>query len=144
MPLSAFPSLDQHLCFALYAASLQMTQRYKPILEALNLTYPQYLVLLVLWEKEGLGIKDLAERLQQDPGSITPLVKRLERSGYLIRRRHQDDERSLAITLTEAGSALRAKAAEIQQSIQQMCDLSSSEMARLVGELARLRQKLST
>ncbi len=123
---------------------MQPTQRYKPILETLNLTYPQYLVLLVLWEKEGLGIKDLAERLQQDPGSITPLVKRLERSGYQIRRRHQDDERSLAITLTEAGSALRAKAAEIQQSIQQMCDLSSSEMARLVGELTRLRQKLST
>ncbi|PHV09920.1 MarR family winged helix-turn-helix transcriptional regulator [Chitinimonas sp. BJB300] len=141
MPQSKFPTIDQHLCFALYATSLQMTQRYKPMLDALNLTYPQYLILLVLWEKEGLGIKDLAERLQQDPGSITPLVKRLESNGYLSRRRDENDERSLIIMLTEAGNALRAKASEINSAIQQMCDLSDPAMTKLIGELAKLRKK---
>ncbi|QNM97998.1 MarR family winged helix-turn-helix transcriptional regulator [Chitinimonas koreensis] len=137
------PALDRHLCFALYATSLQMTQRYKPLLDPLNLTYPQYLVLLALWEKDGIGLKDLAAQLQQDPGSVTPLVKRLEAAGYLQRRRDAADERNLVITLTESGRALRQQAGEMHCAIQQHCGLNEAELDRLVDELGLLRRRLA-
>src|ERR1700752_2533953 len=85
-----FPTLDQKLCFAIYASSLAMLQSYKPLLAAIGLTYPQYLVMLVLWEEDGITIKRLAERLGLDPGSVTPLVKRLEEASFVVRNRATD------------------------------------------------------
>lgn len=137
------PKLDQHLCFALYSTSLKLTQLYKPMLERLNLTYPQYLVMVVLWEKEGLGIKDLAEKLQQDSGSITPVVQRLESEGYLNRTRDPDDQRSLILSLTEAGKALKAEAYQVNQSIKDACASCDTEIASLLHSLVDLRTKLS-
>jgi len=137
------PTLDQHLCFKLYSTSLKMTQLYKPILSALNLTYPQYLVMVVLWEQEGLGIKALAERLQQDSGSITPLVKRLEAEGYLVRDRDPDDERNRVLTLTDKGRKLRAEGVKVSEKIAQACAITSAEVDRLAAGLDKLRQNLS-
>ncbi|MBU1304373.1 MAG: MarR family transcriptional regulator [Alphaproteobacteria bacterium] len=102
--------LDSMLCFAVYAAGHAFTRFYKPRLEALGLTYPQYLVFLVLWETDGLTVKALGDRLFLDSGTITPLVKRLESRGLLERRRGQDDERQVHIVLTDAGRALREQA----------------------------------
>lgn len=136
------PRLNQHLCFSLYSTSLKMTQLYKPVLTALNLTYPQYLVMVVLWEQEGLGIKDVAERLQQDSGSITPLVKRLEAEGYLLRSRDPRDERNRVLTLTEAGRALRAQGLEVSRHIARECDLSHDEYLTLMAGLGKLNRRL--
>lgn len=137
------PRLDQHLCFKLYSTSLKMTQLYKPMLTALNLTYPQYLVMVVLWEQEGLGIKDIAQRLQQDSGSITPLVKRLEAEGYLLRSRDPQDERNRVLTLTQAGRDLRAEGVRISEAIAHACQISHADLLQMAGSLDRLNQTLS-
>jgi len=137
------PTLAQHLCFKLYSTSLKMTQLYKPMLAELNLTYPQYLVMVVLWEEEGLGIKDVAERLQQDSGSITPLVKRLESEGYLLRLRDPDDERNRVLTLTPAGKTLRAAGLRISQNIAAACALTHGEVMGMMAGLDQLNDKLS-
>jgi DNA-binding MarR family transcriptional regulator len=107
---STVPKIDQMLCFAVYSAGHAFTRFYKPRLDALDLTYPQYLVLLVLWEKDDITVKGLGDRLFLDSGTITPLVKRLEARGLVVRRRDEDDERQVRITLTEAGRALEDKA----------------------------------
>jgi len=142
MPTPPPSSLDQKLCFQLYATSLKMTQLYKPMLSALNLTYPQYLVMLVLWEQEGLGIKDLAERLQQDSGSITPLVKRLEAEGYLLRNRDPRDERNRVLTLTDAGRALRAASEQINRTIAENCSVIAPEFDAMMDSLRKLNAQL--
>lgn len=108
--------LDAQLCFALYAASRAMTQAYQPLLLPLGLTYPQYLAMLVLWETDGISVKQLGARLQLDSGTLTPLLKRLEGSGLLQRCRSSDDERSVRLQLTPAGMALEALAADIPAS----------------------------
>jgi MarR family transcriptional regulator, organic hydroperoxide resistance regulator len=136
------PTLDQHLCFKLYSTSLKMTQLYKPILAPLNLTYPQYLVMVVLWEEEGLGIKGLAERLQQDPGSITPLVKRLEAEGYLLRDRDPNDERNRVLTLTDKGRKLRAEGLKVSEQIAKACAITAGDVERLAAGLDKLSGNL--
>ena len=141
-PPPAPPRLDQHLCFQLYSTSLKMTQMYKPMLSALNLTSPQYLVMVVLWQQEGLGIKDLAERLQQDSGSITPLVKRLEAEGYLIRSRDPRDERNRVLTLTAAGHELRAEGLKISAAIAAACGVNQEEFETMMAGLAKLGARL--
>ncbi|WP_308700822.1 MarR family winged helix-turn-helix transcriptional regulator [Pseudoduganella guangdongensis] len=138
------PTLDQHLCFKLYSTSLKMTQLYKPLLAPLNLTYPQYLVMVVLWEEEGLGIKGVAERLQQDPGSITPLVKRLEAEGYVTRGRSPEDERNLVLTLTDKGRALRAEGLKVSEQIAHACAISVADVEGLAAGLAKLNGNLQT
>jgi len=135
--------LDQHLCFKLYSTSLKMTQLYKPLLSSLNLTYPQYLVMVVLWEQEGLGIKDVAQRLQQDSGSITPLVKRLEAEGYLVRSRDPHDERNRVLTLTQAGRDLRADGERVNAAIAHACSLTHEDVAQMATQLDRLNKTLS-
>lgn len=137
------PRLDQHLCFMLYSTSLKMTQLYKPLLSALNLTYPQYLVMVVLWEQEGLGIKDVAERLQQDSGSITPLVKRLEAEGYLLRNRDPRDERNRVLTLTQKGKDLREAGLRVSHAIADTCALSHDDVGQLMSGLGKLNGNLS-
>lgn len=136
------PKLSQHMCFLLYSTSLKMTQTYKPLLAALNLTYPQYLVMVALWEQEGLGIKDLAERLHLDSGSVTPVVKRLEAEGYLVRSRDARDERNRVLTLTAAGQGLRAAALRVSQEFAAECAISAEEAHALMGILRKLHNNL--
>jgi DNA-binding MarR family transcriptional regulator len=106
-------ALDEQLCFALYAASRALTRAYAPLLEPLGITYPQYLVLLVLWEEDGVSVKRLGERLELDSGTLTPLLKRLEQQGIVEKRRSVEDERVVHVHLTQAGRALRKKARRI-------------------------------
>lgn len=140
-------ALDHQLCFALYAASLAMTKAYKPLLAPLDLTYPQYLVMLVLWEADGragLGItvSQLGERLTLDSGTLTPLLKRLEAQGRLQRLRDAADERRVRLRLTAEGRALKARAATIPQAIAcaTACDLN--QISKLAAQLKTLRRQL--
>lgn len=120
-----------------------MTQIYKPMLAKLNLTYPQYLVMIVLWEGDGLGLKDVAQRMGQDPGSITPLVKRLVAEGYLERNRDPDDERSVVLTLTKAGRNLHAAAQEVNEAFGRACALVHKDLESLMGNIRKLNEGLS-
>jgi len=134
--------LDQQLCFSVYATSLAMTQAYKPLLEEIGLTYPQYLAMLVLWEGDGLTVKALAERLEQESGSVTPVVKRLEAEGLVQRKRDPRDERNLALTLTPAGRGLRERGLKVNQSFAKACGLSTPALAELRASLNQLRRRL--
>ncbi|WP_462380258.1 MarR family winged helix-turn-helix transcriptional regulator [Pseudomonas sp. Marseille-QA0892] len=134
--------LDQQLCFALYSTSLAMTKLYKPLLAEIGLTYPQYLVMLTLWERDGILLKTLADRLHQDSGALTPVLKRLEAEGYLVRRRGASDERSLSLELTDAGRALQQKALHVNQAVGSACGLDDSEMSELRARLTALRKRL--
>lgn len=133
--------LDQQLCFALYATSLAVTKRYKPLLAPLGLTYPQYLVMLVLWESDGLSVSQLGERLALDSGTLTPLLKRLQVQGLLQRQRAADDERRVHVTLTEAGRALRTQAAQVPPQLLQASGCSAAEVTELAQRLHRLRRQ---
>lgn len=136
--------LDEQLCFALYAASRAMTARYRPLLEALGLTYPQYLAMLVLWEHDGLSVGDLGERLHLDSGTLTPLLKRLETAGLVNRSRRPSDERSVEVRLTDAGQALRAQAAMVPERLLCNTDLTADHLFRLRDELKALTATLAT
>lgn len=135
--------LDNQLCFALYSASLAMTKLYTPLLSALNLTYPQYLVLLVLWQQDGLTVTALGERLNLNSGTLTPLLKRMEASGFLVRERSQDDERRVLVSLTPAGKKLKARAASVPQCVAQAVGYPLSELMALTQQLKALRSQLN-
>ncbi|ASU37962.1 MarR family transcriptional regulator [Herbaspirillum sp. meg3] len=137
------PTLAQHLCFSLYSTSLKMTQLYKPLLAPLNLTYPQYLVMVVLWQHQDLGVKDVAQHLQQDSGSITPLIKRLEAEGLISRKRDPRDERNVILNLTPAGEAMREAGVRISQAIADGCSVSKPEYERMMADLEKLNQTLT-
>ncbi len=143
-PREQWLRLDRQLCFALYSSSLAMTKIYKPLLAPLGLTYPQYLVMLVLWEADGLSVSQLGQRLFLDSGTLTPLLKRLEALGHIERVRARDDERRVDILLTPAGRALRAQALDIpaQLACASACDLD--ELAALTQRLHQLRGQLSS
>ena len=134
--------LDQQLCFALYAASRSVTGLYRPLLEPLGLTYPQYLVMLVLWEQDGLTVRELGQRLQLDSGTLTPLLKRLQSAGLVTRQRRQEDEREVDIRLTDAGLALRDKASGIPACLAQCMQLPFEQMQSLRDELKRLTRQI--
>ena len=131
--------LDHQLCFALYSSSLVMTKLYKPVLSALGLTYPQYLVLLVLWEADGVSVIELGTRLFLDSGTLTPLLKRLEAAGWLTRRRAVDDERRVIVSLTSAGRALRRKAQHVPNEVACAAGCELDELADLTRRLQALR-----
>jgi len=135
-------TLDKQLCFAIYAAGHAFTRFYKPRLEALDLTYPQYLVFLVLWEEDGLTVKALGEKLYLDSGTITPLVKRLEARGLLVRKRDEDDERMVRVQLTPEGQAMREKALAIPLAIAGASGLDQAGFEHLKSELDTLRERL--
>ena len=137
-------TLDQMLCFAVYAASHAFTRFYKPRLDALDLTYPQYLVFLVLWEQDDITVKALGEKLFLDSGTITPLIKRLEARGLVKRRRDEDDERQVRIRLTEEGRTLKAKAMAIPLAVMAGTGLSQDAAEALRRELLALRERLDT
>jgi MarR family transcriptional regulator, organic hydroperoxide resistance regulator len=142
-PVAPSMLLDEQLCFALYAASRRMTAAYRPLLEALDLTYPQYLVMLVLWERDGLTVRELGTRLQLDSGTLTPLLKRLEQTGLLQRRRRQSDEREVEITLTDAGHKLYERAAEVPRCLAERLCMSVDAFVRLRDELKSLAAQLA-
>jgi len=135
--------LDNQLCFALYSASLAMSKVYKPHLDALGLTYPQYLVMLVLWEQDGLTVSEIGERLTLDSGTLTPLLKRLEGAGYLSRLRDVADERRVLIQLTAAGRKLKAKAAPIPACMLEAAQCSLAELGQLTRQVRALRERLA-
>ncbi|MEI9988231.1 MAG: MarR family transcriptional regulator [Aliidongia sp.] len=134
--------LDSQLCFALYSTTHAVTKAYAPLLERLGLTYPQYLVMLVLWESEGPTVKELGERLQLDSGTLTPLLKRLEAAGLVRRERDRRDERQVRIGLTEAGAGLRELAGEVPRGLLCAMGLPLDEIIALKTELERLRASL--
>ncbi|MFC4160224.1 MarR family winged helix-turn-helix transcriptional regulator [Chitinimonas lacunae] len=131
-------TLDRQLCFRLYTASRAFTRCYQPLLADLGLTYPQYLVMLVLWEGDDLTVKAIGERLALDSGTLTPLLKRLEQSGLVTRERRADNEREVRVKLSEAGSELRNKARSIPPTLVAMLGLSLAEIEALSGQLDRL------
>jgi DNA-binding MarR family transcriptional regulator len=134
--------LDQQLCFALYAASRSVTGLYRPLLEPLGLTYPQYLVMLVLWERDGLTVRELGLRLQLDSGTLTPLLKRLQAAGLVDRQRRAEDEREVEIRLTEAGLALRESASDIPHCLAQRLNASLDQVQHLRDQLKQLNRQL--
>jgi MarR family transcriptional regulator, organic hydroperoxide resistance regulator len=135
-------NVDLQLCFALYSTSLSMTKAYKPLLKKLNLTYPQYLVLLVLWERDGLTVNSIGERLFSDSGTLTPLLKRLEKLGFIQRERAKEDERKVIVTLTEQGNLLRMKAVDVQTEIVCSTNCNITELQELNNKLISLRTNL--
>lgn len=135
--------LDNQLCFALYSASLAMTKVYKPLLEALGLTYPQYLVLLLLWEQDEVSVSALGERLYLDSGTLTPLLKRMQVSGLLVRNRSQEDERRVLISLTDAGRQLKVKAAQVPGCVVRATHVPVSELMGLTHQVQALRRQLA-
>lgn len=143
-PISADQALklDNQLCFAVYSASLAMTKAYKPLLSELGLTYPQYLVLLVLWEQDGLQVSELGERLTLDSGTLTPLLKRMEAAGWLQRQRSTTDERRVQVCLSAEGLALKARAACVPARMAQALACDIPELRRLTTELHTLRKRL--
>lgn len=135
--------LENQLCFPLYAVSRLVTKTYQPLLQELDLTYPQYLVLLLLWEHQELSVKELGERLLLDSGTLTPLLKRLEQRGLVSRRRDVRDERSVRIGLQPAGEALRQRAACIPEALIARFQLSPAEFETLRAQLNQLITQLS-
>ena len=144
MPAPSRPDfvLDEQLCFALHTASRAMTSCYRPLLDSIGLTYSQYVVMVVLWEHESLTLGALCVRLQLDTGTLSPLLKRLEAEGMLVRRRRAEDERTVQVTLTERGRGLRAKAAAVQARVQEATGLSPAELVALRADLHALADRL--
>ncbi len=130
--------LDRQICFLLYGASRAVTQLYQPLLAPLGITYPQYLVMLVLWEEGKVSVGHLCERLYLDSGTLTPLLKRLEVTGLLRRQRSTEDARVVDVELTAAGKKLKKNAASVPQALACRVGLASEELARVHRQLARL------
>ena len=135
------PRLDEQLCFALYSASRAMTRAYAPVLEGLGLTYPQYVVMLVLWEQDDLSVGELGAPLGLDSGTLTPLLKRLEEAGLVSRTRGAEDERVVRIGLTAAGRKLEQKAREVPAAL--VCRAGFTPSKASLGELGALRDRLN-
>ena len=135
--------LDNQLCFALSSASLAMTKLYKPMLDELGLTYPQYLALLVLWEQDGVSVSELGQRLKLDSGTLTPLLKRLESAGLLTRLRDATDERRVRVRLTAQGRTLKSKARRIPECILAATQCDLADVVSLTRQIQALRERLA-
>jgi DNA-binding MarR family transcriptional regulator len=139
LPDTADPlALERQVCFALSVASRSVVAVYRPLLEPMGLTHPQYLVMLALWQHAPLSVKDLSGLLQLDPGTLSPLLKRLETTGYVRRQRDPGDERALAVTLTDAGAALRARAEQVPAAVVERLGMNLDELQRLHESLTRV------
>ncbi len=134
--------IDNFICFALYSAGHAFTRLYKPLLDPMGLTYPQYLVMAVLWEKDGRTVGEIGEKLLLESSTLTPLLKRLEAAGMVRRTRDQVDERVVRIQLTPKGAALKQKALEIPQAIGCATNITIPEVMKLTTEIKDLRAKL--
>jgi MarR family transcriptional regulator, organic hydroperoxide resistance regulator len=131
-------ALEEQVCFALSVAARGVVAVYRPLLEPMGLTHPQYLVMLALWQHAPLSVRQLSELLQLDPGTLSPLLKRLEAIGYLRRERDRTDERSLAITLTASGRALRTEAEQIPAAVVERLGMPIEDLKRLHAALTRV------
>lgn len=136
--------LDQQVCFALYSASRAVIQLYRPTLDSLGLTYPQYLVMLVLWESGPRTVKQLGAELALDSGTLSPLLKRLESTGYVRRERCTQDERAVKVHLTESGAALRAQACAVPDKMAGATGMAPVDLVELRETLTRLTEAISS
>lgn len=136
-------ALEKQVCFALYSATRAVTQLYRPVLDTLGLTYPQYLVMLVLWERGASTVKQLGQALDLDSGTLSPLLKRLEAHGYVRRERSTTDERSVLIHLTDTGAALRTRASSVPRRIAGATGLEFVELDALRQNLVRLTETIN-
>jgi len=136
------PRIDSLLCFALYSTGLAMNKVYRRLLKPLDVTYPQYLVLLVLWEHERLTVSEIGHYLSLDSATLTPLLKRLATADFVVRTRSREDERQVEVSLTEKGKALQSMAPEIQRAVADATQCSSSELDALRRQLATLQARL--
>jgi DNA-binding MarR family transcriptional regulator len=135
--------LDNQICFAIYSTAHAFNRVYKPLLDRLGLTYPQYLVMMVLWERDGVPVKEIGERLFLDSGTLTPLLKRLEQAGFIKRTRSTEDERQVLIGLTSNGQALKDKARSVPPSILAAAQCSVAELSAVKNEIVALRDRLN-
>src|SRR5215831_653485 len=143
-PASDVPLLlGNQLCFAVYSTAHAFNRFYKPHLDRVGLTYPQYLVMMVLWEEDGMAVKEIGERLFLDSGTLTPLLKRMEAAGLIRRTRSTEDERQVIVALTPQGEALKEKARSLPLSILAASECSVPELAALKKEVEQLRDKLN-
>lgn len=136
--------LDEQLCFALHSTVLAMNKVYRKLLRSLDLTYPQYLVMMVLWEQDQLTLTDIGRRLFLDSATLTPLLKRMEAAGWLTRTRAEQDERQVIVALTSAGRALKQKAARVPVEVLCATECAPDELAALKVQLEQLRGSLMT
>jgi DNA-binding MarR family transcriptional regulator len=137
------PRLDEQLCFTLYSTSLAMNKLYRKLLGPLDVTYPQYLVLMVLWEQDGMTVSEIGDRLFLDSATLTPLLKRMEAAGMLTRVRAAADERQVVVTLTESGQALREKARALPEAVLCATSCSPEELQKMKAQLDGLRVQLA-
>src|SRR5580765_7908023 len=135
--------LGNQICFAVYSTAHAFNRVYKPLLDRLGLTYPQYLVMMVLWERDGVPVKDIGEKLFLDSGTLTPLLKRLEAAGLVKRTRSTEDERQVLIALTPQGQALKEKARAVPQGVLAASACSISELSAMKNEIVALRDRLN-
>ncbi|WP_224242455.1 MarR family winged helix-turn-helix transcriptional regulator [Hyalangium gracile] len=135
--------LSEQLCFTIYSTAHALNRTYRPLLKELGITYPQYLVMLVLWEQDDLAVKEIGERLFLDSGTLTPLLKRLEAIGYVTRARDASDERQVRIRLTPQGRALRSKAECIPQELVAASGYAVADLQKLKADIQRLRDTLN-
>ena len=134
--------LREFLCFGIYSANLALAKVYKPLLEELGLTYPQYLAMVLLWERDGRTIKELGEALFLESNTVTPLIKRLEAAGYVERRRDSEDERVVRVSLTEKGRAAETVGCLIPDKIVEASGMTAEAMSEMNADLARLRDHI--
>lgn len=134
--------LDNQLCFLFYSVSRAITRMYGPLLEELGVTYPQYLVLLILWENDNIEVNRITELLHMDTGTVSPMLKRLEASGFILRQRSSDDERRVIISLTKAGRKLKVKAASVPAELFCKTGLTIDEYSRLKAELSQILRRM--
>lgn len=137
-----FLKLENQLCFPLYALSRKVTAHYKPLLDELDLTYPQYLVMLLLWEHQTLSVKELGDHLMLDSGTLTPLLKRLEQKKIVVRKRSGEDERIVLISLTAEGTQLQSKAVEVPVKLQCSLNLSDDDITTARSQIIKLLSKI--
>lgn len=135
--------LEDQLCFKLYAISRQLTNQYRPLLESLDITYPQYLVMMVLWEEKKITVKELGHRLYLDSGTLTPLLKRLEQKQFISRLRDPHDERSVIISISKAGTGLQQKAKKVPEFLGKCLSLKERDYTQLKNQLDSILNKLT-
>ncbi|WP_276964269.1 MarR family transcriptional regulator [Chryseobacterium sp.] len=136
------PKLENQICFPLYVIAKEITGLYRPFLDELGITYPQYLVMMILWDGDGLTVTHIGEKLFLDSGTLTPLLKRLESKGFIIRKRKEEDERGVEVFLDEAGKKLQQKACEIPGKIQEKLGIQPEELLHLKDTVLKILNKI--
>ncbi|MBP1164895.1 MULTISPECIES: MarR family winged helix-turn-helix transcriptional regulator [unclassified Chryseobacterium] len=136
------PKLENQICFPLYVIAKEITGLYRPFLDELGITYPQYLVMMILWDGDGLTVTHIGEKLYLDSGTLTPLLKRLESKGFISRKRKKEDERVVEVFLDEAGKQLQKKACEIPGKIQEKLGIQPEELLHLKDTVLKILNKI--